>query len=90
MASIMAGYPLNVGALMLANMTLVAQQENTSFPYPNTIMEYLTDAMVESRPLETKIKPTCPFDPYKLQDPRTPSQIRANSLPLLLVVLMIL
>lgn len=81
MASIMVGYPINMGALMSANTTLVAQQENTSFSYPSTITEYLTNAKVESMPYDTKVKPTGSFDLYKLQDPRNPKSKMSNRPP---------
>nr|XP_033509162.1 uncharacterized protein LOC117274062 isoform X1 [Nicotiana tomentosiformis] len=36
-ASIMAGYPINVGAIMSANMTIAVQKSESSYPYPNTL-----------------------------------------------------
>ncbi|XP_070034940.1 flocculation protein FLO11-like [Nicotiana tomentosiformis] len=73
-ASIIAGYSINVGDLMSANIFLVAQQSNTSYPYPSTTTEYLTDAKVEPMTFDTKVKPTGPFEWYKLQDPRNPKR----------------
>lgn len=39
---------------------------------------YMTNAKVESRPHETKTKPKCPVDLYKLQDTRKPKAKRSS------------
>lgn len=66
----MAEYPINVGALMSAKISLVAQHGNTSDPYPVITTEYLTDAKVEPMPFDTQVNTTRPFEWYKLQDLR--------------------
>nr|XP_009612896.1 uncharacterized protein LOC104106124 [Nicotiana tomentosiformis] len=35
-------------------MSVVARQDDTSYPYPNTITEYFTDARVDPRDFDTK------------------------------------
>lgn len=67
-ASTVAGYPIKVGVMLSANITLVAQQTNTAYPHPNTITEYITDAKVEPRAYDTKLKSKKPFDWYSLMD----------------------
>lgn len=54
MASIIVGYPINVGSRMFTKLSLMAQQENTSYPYLSTIIEYLVDAKVETSPYDIK------------------------------------
>lgn len=68
----MVGYLINMGALISANTTLVAQHTNTSFPYLSTLTEYLMDAKVEPGPYYTKTKPTCPIDFTSCKSPGTP------------------
>lgn len=80
-AWIMVRYPISVGALLSANKSLVAQQENTSYPYPSTITEYLVDAKVKERPYNIKIKRIGPFDLYSLKDPKNPKNKKSSKLP---------
>jgi len=57
----MARYPINVGAVMSANMLVVSREADTSYPYPNTITEHLTDARVEPRDYDMKVRAKKPF-----------------------------
>lgn len=73
-ALIMAGYPINVCAVMSVNMSLVPRQGKISYPYPNTITEYLTDAGVEPRDFDTKVRVKKPFSRYSLMDSGNPKK----------------
>lgn len=70
----MAGYPINVGAVMSANISVIARQDDSSYPYPNTITEYLTDARVESRDYDIKVRPKKPFSWYSPIDANNPKR----------------
>nr|XP_009630476.1 microtubule-associated protein RP/EB family member 1-like [Nicotiana tomentosiformis] len=73
-ASIMAGYPINVSAVMSANISVIARQDDSPHMYPNTIIEYLTDAKVDPRDNDTKVKPEKPFTWYSLMDASNPKK----------------
>nr|XP_018633194.1 uncharacterized protein LOC108948496 isoform X1 [Nicotiana tomentosiformis] len=72
--SIMAGYPINMGVMMSANISVIARQGDSSYPYPNTITEYLIDAMVKPRCYDTKVRPKKPFTWYSLMDANNPKK----------------
>lgn len=73
-AFIMAEYPINVGVMMSANISVIARQDDSSYPYPNTIIEYLTDATVKPRYYGTKVRPKKPFTWYSLMDVNNPKK----------------
>nr|XP_016488159.1 PREDICTED: uncharacterized protein LOC107808177 [Nicotiana tabacum] len=50
----MAGYPINVGAMMSTNITLAVQKDKRSYPYPNFLTENFNDQKVEPRQYDTK------------------------------------
>nr|XP_016445230.1 PREDICTED: transcription factor Sp2-like [Nicotiana tabacum] len=70
----MAGYPINVGAVISSNISMIAWQDNSAYPYPNTIIDYLTDAKVETRDFDTKVKEKKPFDWYSMMDTSNPKK----------------
>jgi len=71
-ASIMAGYPINVGAIMSTNITLAVQKDERSYPYPNFLTEYFKDQKVEPRQYDTEVKAKKPFSWYHLQGSDNP------------------
>ncbi|XP_070035896.1 adhesin AWP1-like [Nicotiana tomentosiformis] len=71
-ASIIAVYPINVGAIMSANISVVVRKGESSYPYPNTLTEYITDSKVEPRSFDTKVRAKKPFLWYSLQGPGNP------------------
>jgi len=54
-ASIMAGYPINVGNLMSYNISNAVQKEERSYPYPNFLTEYFQDQGVETRHFDVEL-----------------------------------
>lgn len=63
-----------MGAIMSANFSVTFRQVDSSYPYPNTIMEYLTDAGVEPRDYDMKVRPKKPFSWYSLMDTTNPKK----------------
>nr|XP_033508822.1 uncharacterized protein LOC117273736 [Nicotiana tomentosiformis] len=63
-------------------MAVVAQElleslltkDESSYPYPNTIIEYLTDVRVEPRDYDTKVWPKKPFSWHSLMDTNNPKR----------------
>lgn len=80
-AFIMAVYPINVGALMSAIIFLVVQQTNMTYPYSSTITKNLIYEKVETKPIDTKVKPKKPFQWYSLQDLTNPTKSALPSTP---------
>lgn len=79
MASIMAGYPINMGGVISANISLVAHQTNMAYPYPSTITEYFTNAKVEPRTFDIKVKSKKPFEWHSLMDLTNPKKSASPS-----------
>ncbi|XP_070039899.1 uncharacterized protein [Nicotiana tomentosiformis] len=59
---------------MSANISVVAKKADTSYPYPNTITEYLTDVRVEPQDFDTKVQEKKPFSWYSLMDAHNPKK----------------
>ncbi|XP_070031106.1 uncharacterized protein [Nicotiana tomentosiformis] len=59
---------------MSANISVIAGQDNSSYPYPNTITVYLTDVRVEPRDYDTKVRLKKPFTLYSLMDANNPNK----------------
>nr|XP_009615097.1 uncharacterized protein LOC104107887 [Nicotiana tomentosiformis]XP_033514991.1 uncharacterized protein LOC104107887 [Nicotiana tomentosiformis]XP_033514992.1 uncharacterized protein LOC104107887 [Nicotiana tomentosiformis]XP_033514993.1 uncharacterized protein LOC104107887 [Nicotiana tomentosiformis] len=71
-ASIIAGYLINVGNLMAQNISKETGKEERSYPYPNFITLYLENQGVEGRHFDTKVKPKRPLSWYNLQGADNP------------------
>ncbi|XP_009631815.1 uncharacterized protein [Nicotiana tomentosiformis] len=59
---------------MSANISVISRQDDSSYPYPNTITKYLMDVRVEPRDYDTKVKPKKPFTWYSLMDANNPKK----------------
>jgi len=71
-ASIMAGYPINVGNVMSRIISLVGTETDRNYPFPNTLTMYFRDLKVEKRRFDIKVKATAPFSWYSLSGPDNP------------------
>lgn len=63
-----------MGVVMAANITIIARQDDSSYPYPNTITEYLTDSRVEPKDYDMKVWSKKPFSWYCLIDTTDPKR----------------
>nr|XP_009777419.1 PREDICTED: uncharacterized protein LOC104226991 [Nicotiana sylvestris] len=71
-ASIMAGYPINIENVMSRVITRVVNEGDRSYAFPNFLTMYLEDLDVEKRKFDMKVKAKAPFSWYNLQgdDPK--------------------
>lgn len=66
-ASIMAGYPINVRNVMSRVITLVGNEHDRNYPFPSFLTMYFRDLKVEKRPFDIKVKARAPFSWYNMQ-----------------------
>jgi len=71
-ASIMAGYPINVGNVMSRIITIVGAENDRNFPFPSFLTMYFRDLKVEKRPFDVKFKAKAPFSWYNMQGDDNP------------------
>lgn len=61
MASIMAGYPINMGNVMSRIITIVGAEQDRNYAFPSFLTEYFRDLKVDKRPYDIKVKAKAPF-----------------------------
>nr|XP_016506311.1 PREDICTED: uncharacterized protein LOC107824100 [Nicotiana tabacum]XP_016506312.1 PREDICTED: uncharacterized protein LOC107824100 [Nicotiana tabacum]XP_016506313.1 PREDICTED: uncharacterized protein LOC107824100 [Nicotiana tabacum] len=66
-ASIMVGYPINVGNVMSRVITQVVSEGDRNYPFPSFLTMYFTDLKVEKRNFDIKVKAKAPFSWYIMQ-----------------------
>lgn len=71
-ASIMAGFPINVGNVMYRVITSMGVDSDRNFPYPNTFTIYFQDAKVKKKPYDVKVRLVSPFSWFSIQGPDNP------------------
>ena len=60
-ASIMAGYPINMVNVMSQIITIVGVEHDQNYPFPSFLTKYFRDLEVDTSPYDIKVKATAPF-----------------------------
>lgn len=60
-ASIMVGYPINIGNVMSRVIIRVVNEGDRSYPFPYFLTMFFEDQDVEKRKFDMKVKPKAPF-----------------------------
>ncbi|XP_075089086.1 uncharacterized protein LOC142170718 [Nicotiana tabacum] len=71
-ASIMAGYPINVGNMMSRIITIVGAEHDRNYTFPSFLTMYFRDLKMEKRPFDIKVKVKAPFSWYSMQGDDNP------------------
>lgn len=65
-ASIMVGFPINMGNLMYREITSMGIDSVWNYPYPNTLTMYVRDLEVKKKSYYVKVCPVSPFSWFSI------------------------
>ncbi|XP_075110883.1 uncharacterized protein LOC142181618 [Nicotiana tabacum] len=71
-ASIMAGFPINVWNVMYSVITSIGIDTDRNYPYPNTLTMYFEDEKVKKYPFNVGVSPVSPFSWFNIQGSDNP------------------
>lgn len=71
-ASIMVGYPINVGNVISRVITQVVSEGDRNYSFPSFLTMYFRDLEVEKRKFDVEVKAKAPFSWYNMQGDDNP------------------
>nr|XP_016493968.1 PREDICTED: uncharacterized protein LOC107813241 [Nicotiana tabacum] len=77
-ASIMEGFPLNVGNIMSRVISTVGQETQTNYPFPNTFSLYFKELKVKKKKYDVKVPSVAPYSWYSQLGPENPKRGKKN------------
>lgn len=77
-ASIKAGFLLNVGNIMSRVISRVGDETKTNYPFPNTLTLYFREMKVKKKKYDIMVPPVSPYSWYYQKGPDNPKSSKKN------------